>query len=70
MLSLALVAAPLGGVSFGQNDAGGGAVNNTAARDDDDGFDYGWLGLIGLLGLAGLMRRKDTDRVHRTDRTV
>ncbi|MDZ4870937.1 MAG: hypothetical protein CLLPBCKN_000325 [Chroococcidiopsis cubana SAG 39.79] len=23
-------------------------------EDDDDGFDWGWLGLIGLFGLAGL----------------
>lgn len=30
---------------------------------DDEGFDYGWLGLLGLLGLAGLGgRRRDTVR--------
>ena len=28
------------------------------ARDNDDGFDLGWLGLIGLLGLAGLGGRR------------
>jgi hypothetical protein len=26
-------------------------------RTDDDGFNYGWLGLAGLLGLLGLMPR-------------
>ncbi len=25
----------------------------------DDGFDWGWLGLLGLIGLAGLRRRDD-----------
>ncbi len=33
----------------------------TAPRNDDRGFDWGWLGLIGLAGLAGLNRR---DRTH------
>jgi len=32
-----------------------------ASRNDDRGFDWGWLGLIGLAGLAGLNRR---DRTH------
>lgn len=41
--------------------------------DDDDGTDYGWIGLLGLAGLAGLLGRKrddrDRDRVAaRTDR--
>ena len=34
-----------------------------ADRNRDDGFNWGWLGLLGLGGLAGLMRR---DR-RRTD---
>jgi len=36
-----------------------GAANSAPAtnRDNDRGFDWGWLGLIGLVGLAGLMRR-------------
>ena len=36
-----------------------GAATSTAAtnRDNDRGWDWGWLGLIGLVGLAGLMRR-------------
>lgn len=28
----------------------------------DEGFDWGWLGLLGLLGLAGLAGRKRNDR--------
>ena len=39
---------------------------------DDEGSDYGWIGLLGLAGLAGLLGRKrdDRDRVGaRTDRT-
>lgn len=26
------------------------------AYEEDDGFDWGWLGLLGLIGLAGLSR--------------
>ncbi|MBE9160287.1 WGxxGxxG-CTERM domain-containing protein [Nodosilinea sp. LEGE 06152] len=38
---------------------------------EDDGFDWGWLGLLGLLGLAGLKGRDrhtttTTDRVGTT----
>lgn len=30
------------------------------ATEQNDGFDWGWLGLLGLLGLAGLSgRRRD-----------
>ena len=32
------------------------ATDNT--RTEDDGFDWGWLGLIGLAGLAGLAGKK------------
>jgi hypothetical protein len=31
------------------------------AATDNDGFDWGWLGLLGLLGFAG-MRGRDRDR--------
>ena len=37
-----------------------------SVRDDDDGFDMGWIGLLGLAGLAGLMPR---DRRDRNDNT-
>ena len=36
------------------------------AYDDNDGFDWGWLGLLGLLGL---LPRRDPDRVIEHDRT-
>ncbi|WP_341282062.1 WGxxGxxG family protein [Paenibacillus sp. FSL H8-0537] len=35
--------------------------NYRANAADDDGFDWGWLGLLGLLGLAG-MRNRGRDR--------
>lgn len=54
--------------SFSQETTTPAATNDTAAqaqaRDDDDGFDLGWLGLLGLIGLAGLRGR------HRDDRTT
>ncbi|MEX2535004.1 MAG: WGxxGxxG family protein [Trueperaceae bacterium] len=41
-----------------------------AQVEDDDGFDWGWLGLLGLIGLAGLAgRKRDNDTVARTDTT-
>lgn len=35
-------------------------------RDDDGGFEWGWLGLIGLAGLLGLRKQPG---IHRTDTT-
>ncbi|PSN11898.1 hypothetical protein C7293_22455 [filamentous cyanobacterium CCT1] len=38
---------------------------------EDDGFDWGWLGLLGLLGLAGLAgRNRDRTTTYRTDDRV
>lgn len=34
------------------------ATDTTANNDNDQGFDYGWLGLLGLAGLAGLNRKQ------------
>ncbi|WP_043363672.1 WGxxGxxG family protein [Belnapia sp. F-4-1] len=31
----------------------------TPVGDRDDGFDWGWIGLLGLAGLAPLFMRKD-----------
>lgn len=33
-------------------------------RDNDGGFNWGWLGLLGLAGLMGLRKQPNT---HRTD---
>jgi len=38
--------------------------NATTARNDNDGFNLGWIGLAGLAGLVGLMPH---DRRDRTD---
>jgi len=38
----------------------GGDYRATAVNDDND-FDWGWLGLLGLIGLAGL-RGRNPDR--------
>ncbi|TYP73747.1 WGxxGxxG family protein [Paenibacillus methanolicus] len=54
---------------YGANDTrmmntyGNNGNNNLRAyaATDDDGFEWGWLGLLGLLGLAG-MRAKDRHR--------
>jgi len=56
---------PAPGSATGPSAPGGTA---TTRRDDDGGFDMGWLGLIGLAGLAGLMpkERKDRDTVATT----
>lgn len=41
-------------------------VDNTA-RTTDNGFDWGWLGLLGLVGLAGLMPRKHEEPTRYRD---
>ncbi|GET35591.1 WGxxGxxG family protein [Microseira wollei] len=34
------------------------------AVNDDNDFDWGWLGLLGLIGLAGLAGRKNEETVR------
>jgi MYXO-CTERM domain-containing protein len=42
------------------------AQDDTTEEADDDGTDYGWIGLLGLAGLAGLAgRKRRDDDVHR-----
>ena len=42
------------------------AQDTTTTEDDDEGTDYGWIGLLGLAGLAGLLgRQRRDDVVHR-----
>ncbi len=52
-----------------------GTNANTTDTYEDDGFDWGWLGLLGLIGLAGLAGKnkhqeptvyRDADPVNRT----
>lgn len=33
-------------------------------EEEDDGMDYGWVGLLGLAGLAGLLGSKRDDKSH------
>jgi hypothetical protein len=33
--------------------------------NDDDGFDWGWLGLLGLIGLAGLAGKRNEPTRYR-----
>ena len=35
---------------------------NIAVVEEDDGFDWGWLGLLGLLGLGGLAGKSNSTR--------
>ena len=37
-------------------------AQETTGGEDDEGTDYGWIGLLGLAGLAGLLGRKRDDR--------
>lgn len=61
LLSIALSTTWLAHPASAQVDEGLGT--NRVVQNDDDGFDWGWLGLLGLIGLAGLMRRdRDRDR--------
>jgi MYXO-CTERM domain-containing protein len=40
-------------------------------EEEDEGTDYGWIGLLGLAGLAGLAgRRRRDDVVRRDDATT
>lgn len=36
----------------------------TDSQRDNDGMDYGWLGLLGLAGLAGLRKRPEHHITH------
>ncbi|MGG6238866.1 WGxxGxxG family protein [Nodosilinea sp. AN01ver1] len=52
--------------------APGAGYSDPGYAVEDDGFDWGWLGLLGLLGLAGLAgRNRDrTTTTYRTDDRV
>jgi LPXTG-motif cell wall-anchored protein len=39
-------------------------VDAVEIESEDDGFDWGWLGLLGLLGLAGLAGKKRKETTH------
>jgi hypothetical protein len=68
-LILALVLGlPIPALVIGQTQAPDTRPDPAPAADrDDDGFDWGWLGLLGLAGLFGLKRH---DRVDVHDRVT
>ena len=45
-------------IGVGQDATNDRPEPGNSSRADDDGFDYGWLGLAGLLGLLGLLPRR------------
>jgi hypothetical protein len=74
MLTLTMAIMPMANPVSAQTTAPG---TNTTTTDtyQDDGFDWGWLGLLGLIGLAGLAGKnkhqeptvyRDADPVNRT----
>lgn len=36
-------------------------LEEDVVEEEDEGFDWGWLGLLGLAGLAGLAKRGNTE---------
>lgn len=52
-LGSALFLGPLAGVAAAQM-----VEDRPTATRQDDGMDWGWIGLLGLAGLAGLMGRE------------
>jgi hypothetical protein len=61
-LAAALAITPAVVIGQAMTDTTAGVVNT----DDNDGFDWGWLGLLGLLGL---LPRKRKDEVVETRTT-
>lgn len=45
-------------------------TTTTDTYRQDDGFDWGWLGLLGLIGLAGLKGKSDDNRRNYVDATT
>jgi hypothetical protein len=60
LFAATLLAAVVAGPAIAQTTTGT-APGSAAVRTDnrDDGFDWGWIGLLGLAGLAPLFMRKD-----------
>ena len=45
------------------------AQDTGATTEEEDGTDYGWVGLLGLAGLAGLLGLRRNERDGRERRT-
>ncbi|MBF2017669.1 MAG: WGxxGxxG-CTERM domain-containing protein [Rivularia sp. T60_A2020_040] len=69
--AVSLAALPLSLPASAQTETVNPDINRTVTVRENDGFDWGWLGLLGLLGLAGLGgRKKRNDTVAYRDPNV
>lgn len=71
-LAISTAVMPLSLPASAQIDPGVG-IEREGIYEDDNDFDWGWLGLIGLLGLAGLAgksRRNNDATAYREPDTV
>lgn len=65
-LSLGLAVLPATIASATTTTTGTDPIDPTIeVREEDNNFDWGWLGLLGLLGLAGLAGRKEEPTRYR-----
>lgn len=65
-LAMALAIAPMALTAQATTDTTAGVVHT----DDNDGFDWGWLGLLGLLGLLPRKRKDDVVETRTTTGTT
>ncbi|BAY83789.1 hypothetical protein NIES267_32830 [Calothrix parasitica NIES-267] len=69
--AVSLAALPLSLPASAQTETLDTDANRTVTVREDDGFDWGWLGLLGLLGLGGLAgRNKNNETVAYRDPNV
>jgi MYXO-CTERM domain-containing protein len=78
VLSASVAVLPLNLPASAQTNTGTGSTTDTTTTTTprqgvdntyrtDDGFDWGWLGLLGLVGLAGLIPRKHEEPTRYRD---
>jgi hypothetical protein len=70
MLALCLGMLPLATSAYAQTNGNVNTTNANTTRTvvrEEDGTDWGWIGLIGLAGLAGLLPRKRAVEVRDHD---
>ena len=67
-ISAAALLITTGSIALAQDTAATDAADDveTVTVEEDDGMNWGWLGLLGLAGLAGLRRPKHTETIHPT----
>jgi hypothetical protein len=78
VLAASVAVAPLNLPASAQSNSGSNTTTDTTTNTapsqgvdnttrDDNGFDWGWLGLLGLAGLAGLIPRKHEEPARYRD---